>query len=171
MKTYLKITTLSCLFIVFSFFGYQVFAKINSKNKEHKELQILPEFSFETLTKKEYTNKHLKDNQTTIIIYFNSGCDFCQNEARIIKKHINQFRDVQFLFVSHEPIEDIQNFAKQYQLDHYDNITFLFDKRDHFTHRFGATSVPYLLIYNKNKELIKRHKGQLTISGLIKAIN
>ncbi len=170
MKKYIKILIISLGLIIFSFLGYQVSAKINTKVKVEKTLQIIPEFSFQNLEGETFTKKDLKKGQQTIFIYFNSGCDYCQNEAKLIKEHIDEFNNVQLIFVSIETIDEIKTFSKQYQLDNYDNITFLSDKRDGFTTRFGATSVPYLLIYDKNQKLIKKHKGQLTLNGLQKAL-
>ncbi len=170
MKKSIKILIVGFGVSLFSFLGYQVSAKISSKTKIENTLQTLPDFLFENLKGKAFTNKDLKKKQQTIFIYFNSGCDYCQNEAKLIKEHIDKFNNVQLIFVSIETIDEIKTFSKQYQLDNYDNITFLSDKRDDFTTRFGATSVPYLLIYDQDQKLIKKHKGQLTISGLQKAL-
>ncbi len=77
---------------------------------------------------------------------------------------------MQFIFVSTEPIEIIKQFAEQYNLNNQPNITFLYDNLDTFSSRFDANSIPYILIYNKNQKLIKKHKGQLNAKGILRAL-
>lgn len=156
---------------ILAYLGYSIVAKTNQKKVIAKQLQLIPEFELLTLHGELFTNKNLRPNLNTVFIYFNSECDFCQHEAKDISNTIERFKNTQFIFVSVEPIEVIQNFAEQYNLNNQSNITFLHDNLDIFHNRFGATSIPYILIYNKNQELIKKHKGQLNAKGILNAIN
>lgn len=156
---------------ILAFLGYSIVAKTNQKKVIAKQLQVIPEFELLTLHGELFTNKNLQPNVYTVFIYFNSECDFCQHEAKDISNTIEKFKNTQFIFVSIEPIEVIQNFAEQYNLNNQSNITFLHDNLDIFHNRFGARSIPYILIYNKNQELIKKHKGQLNAKGILNTIN
>ncbi len=170
MKKYLKIITISSSIFLFFFLGYQVFAKITIKSKVEKKLQTIPDFSFLTLENNVFSNKELEKEKPAIFIYFNSECDYCQYEATIIQENIHQFDNIQILFVSFEDKEAIHTFSKQFELHIYDNVTFLSDTKGDFSERFGATSVPYLLIYDKKQKLVKKHKGLLNIGTILKAI-
>ena len=55
-----------------------------------------------TLKEELFSNKNLKPNQSTIFIYFNSECDFCQHEAQTISNHIDKFNAVQFVFSGYQ---------------------------------------------------------------------
>ncbi len=171
MKKILKLGIIVLGFGLLSFTGVQVISKIHYKSEVEETLQTIPQFSFETINGISFSNKKLKKDLTTIFIYFNSECGFCEQEAKSIQENIEHFKNTQLIFVSFEPVYKISTFSRQYKLDTYDNITFLFDKRDDFATRFDATSVPYLLIYDKDQKLIKKHKGQLSIRGLLNAIN
>lgn len=74
------------------------------------------------------------------------------------------------MFVSTEPINAIKQFSKQYSLHNKQNITFLYDNLDIFSSRFDANSIPYVLIYNQNQKLIKKHKGQLNAKGILRVL-
>jgi peroxiredoxin len=152
------------------FFGFKIGSKIGEKKKVAEVLETLPDFSFQTLDGVEFTNNSLIRNQYSVLIYFNSECNFCQHEAQSISDNLEKFKDVEFLFVSTESSGTIQQFSQQYNLDNKKTITFLHDYLDTFSSRFDATSIPYLLIYNKEGQLIKRHKGQLNAGGILKAI-
>jgi thiol-disulfide isomerase/thioredoxin len=167
----------SILIIVFigtfgllSYLGFNVISKAKEKNKVAKQLETIPEFKFLTFEQKPFKKANLKPNTNAIFIYFNSECDFCQHEAQSISTNLDSFKNVQFIFVSTEPIAIIQQFSKQYNLDNQQNIIFLYDNLSTFSRRFDANSIPYLLIYDQNQKLIKKHKGQLNAKGILRAL-
>ncbi|AOR27661.1 redoxin [Formosa sp. Hel1_33_131] len=153
-----------------SYLGYNIIIKAKEKKAIAEQLQTIPEFEFFTLEQQPFTKADLKPNLNAIFIYFNSDCDFCHYEAQNISDNLDSFKNVQFVFVSTESIEVIQNFSKQYNFYNQQNITFLYDNNSLFSSQFDATSIPYVLIYDKNQELIKKHKGQLNVKGVLRAL-
>ncbi|AJR02833.1 peroxiredoxin family protein [Siansivirga zeaxanthinifaciens] len=168
-KTFLFIVVAGVLGLL-SYLGYNIISKAKEKNQIAKQLEIIPELDLLTLAQKTFTKANLRPNTNTIFIYFNSECDFCQHEAQSISDNVDSFKNVQFIFVSTEPIEIIKRFAEQYKLNNQQNITFLYDSLSTFSSRFDANSIPYILIYNKNQKLIKKHKGQLNAKGILRAL-
>jgi len=168
-KTILFIV-LICVFGLLSYLGFNVISKAKEKKQIAKQLEIIPEFEFLTLEQKPFTKAKIKPNTNTIFIYFNSECDFCQHEAQSISDNLDSFKNVQFIFVSTEPIETIQQFAEQNNLNNKQNITFLYDIINTFSSQFDAHSIPYLLIYDQNQKLIKKHTGQLNANGILRAL-
>ncbi|WP_336128007.1 peroxiredoxin family protein [Mesoflavibacter sp. CH_XMU1422-2] len=168
-KTILIIVAVTVLGLL-SFLGYNVISKTKEKNQIAKQLEIIPEFEFLTLDQKPFTKANLKTNLNTIFIYFNSECDFCQHEAQSISNNLDSFKNVQIIFISTESIDTIKKFSEQYNLNNQQNITFLNDNLNTFSSRFDANSIPYLLIYDQNQKLIKKHKGQLNAKGILRAL-
>lgn len=171
MKKTIKPLVLLLVIGLLSYLGYGIITKMSYKNEVAVTLQTIPEFHFKTLENKRYTKGNLKPNTSTIFIYFNTECNFCQHEAQSIKENLENFKNIQLVFVSTEPIETIKSFASTHNLLNQQNITFLYDSTNHFSNRFDANSYPYVLIYNSNQELVKKHKGQLkaeTIINLLK---
>ena len=167
----LKILILLAVVLLLSYLGYGVVSKINNKSNVELALQQIPEFSFNTLQNTMFSKVNLKPNKPTIFIYFNSECDYCQHEAQSISASISKFQDVQLLFVSTEPIDSIKNFAGTYNLFQQPNIAFLHDSTDTFSNRFDATSIPYVLIYDAQQQLIKKHKGQLKAETILSILS
>ncbi len=170
MKTYLKITVIGLGLLLLCFMGYKVTDQIQQKTKVKEMLKTIPEFSFETLEEGVFTKNDLLSNKATVFIYFNTECNYCQNEAISIKKSIEEFKNTQLIFVSSEAKETINTFAEFYKLNTYDYVNFLFDSKDDFSNRFDATSIPYVLIYDENQVLIRKHKGQLKAEGILKTL-
>lgn len=169
-KKSILIIVLIGVFSLLSYLGYNVISKAKEKNQIARQLETIPEFKFLTLEQLPFSKVNLKPKLNTIFIYFNSECDFCQHEAQSISDNLDKFKNTQFIFVSTEPIEVIKKFAEQYNLNNQTNIAFLYDNLDTFSSRFDANSIPYILIYNKNQKLIKKHKGQLNANGILRAL-
>lgn len=168
-KTILIIIVIAVLGVL-TYLGFNVVSKAKEKNQIAKQLEVIPEFKFLTLEQQPFTKANLKPNLNTIFIYFNSDCDFCQHEAQSISDNLDKFKDVLFIFVSTEPIAIIQQFSVQYNLNDQQNITFLYDSLSTFSSQFETNNIPYLLIYDKNQKLIKKHKGQLNAKGISRAL-
>ncbi len=169
-KKSILIIVLIGVFGLLSYLGFNVISKAKEKNQIAKQLETIPDFEFLTLEQDSFTKTNLKPNTNTIFIYFNSECDFCQHEAQSISDNLDGFKNVQFIFVSTEPIEVIKQFSEQYNLINQQNVTFLHDNIDTFSSRFDANSIPYLLIYDQKQKLIKKHKGQLNAKGILRAL-
>jgi len=158
------------LFSLLLYLGYNVITKSKEKNRIAKQLQTIPKFELKTLNDIPFANSNLKPNISTIFIYYNSECDFCHHEAESISRNLNEFENVQFIFVSTENIDTIKQFSEKHKLDNQAIITFLYDSDYQFTTQFNAQSIPYVLIYNKNKKLIKKHNGQLNANGILRVL-
>ncbi len=171
----MKIKNLKTIvFFLFAFviisLSIQVVMKINQKNQVSAILQIMPKFLFKTLENKDFSNDNLNKNLNTVFIYFNTECEYCKDEAKLLSNKKTSIKNIEFIFVSSEAIQSIKQFASFYNLDSSLSITFLQDSQDVFYEKFNASSIPYILIYNKKRELLKAHKGQLNfeyISNLI----
>ncbi len=171
MKKKLKIGILCVVLGIFGYLGYKVVSKIGYKKEVKERLQTMPSFAFKDVaTGTVYTEKNIPKNKPTMFVYFNSDCDFCQHEAQMIQEHITELQNVTILFVSRNPETTIQEFAEKYHLANYPNVHFLRDEKDTFYLKFDANSIPYMLVYSKNKELILRNKGQLNIKTILKKI-
>ena len=107
MKLYLKTTVVVLGLGLLCFLGYQVYAKMQYKQEVEAALKTMPDFSFETLKGETFTQNNLDTDRPTVLIYFNSGCDYCQHEAQSIEQHIESFKEVQLVFVSYETKEAI----------------------------------------------------------------
>lgn len=170
-KNKIGIIVIIIIVSLLSYLGYNIITKTKKKSKITKQIQTIPKFELETLDSISFTNQNLKPNLSTIFIYFNSDCDFCHHEAESISQNLNKFEDVQFIFVSFEETKAIKKFAELYKLNSEENIIFLEDKKGEFSTIFNASSIPYILIYNQNYKLIKKHNGQLNANGILRVLN
>ena len=170
-KRILKLTLLVVVIGVIFILVYKVISRTREINAIANKVKTIPAFSFTALDNQQFTRENLNLNMSIVFLYFNSECDFCQLEAAKISDAINDFKDVQLVFVSTEPIAKIKLFSEQYKLNNQENIVFLNDSNDDFYNLFNATSIPFILIYDKNQTLKKIYKGQLTVKSILKIAN
>ncbi|WP_457617974.1 peroxiredoxin family protein [Lutibacter sp.] len=171
MKKYLRIIIVVVLVTTLGYLGYNITKKINYKNEVAERIKTIPEFSFLTLNNQVFTENGLTKNSYKLFVYFNSECEYCQSEASQISKNLAQFKNTQLIFVSFEPINSIKQFAIDYNLLEKENVLFLQDKKLEFAEIFDAKSIPFMLLYSKDNQLIEKYKGATKIENILKHIN
>ena len=88
----------------------------------------------------------------------------------MIQESVNKFAPYQLVFVSFEKPKDINSFAKKHNLLNYDNVHFVCDTKVTFATTFDVQSLPCLVLYDKNQQLIEKIKGQTKVETLIKKL-
>lgn len=171
MKKILKIVIPILIISLLAFMSYKVVSKINHKKQVAETIKKMPNFSYVTFENKVFTQENLVQNKATIFIYFNSECDFCNHEAEMVQQNLEQLKDIQVVFISFEPIEKIKQFATKFKLLNHDNIYFLSDSKISFATTFDVTSMPCLVLYDKENNLIEKIKGQVRIETVLEKFN
>jgi peroxiredoxin len=170
IKKYLKISIPILVLGLLAFMGYKVISKINHKNEVAEQIKTIPAFSYKTVKGQIFSNTDLKNDTPTVFLYFNSECEHCQSEAEQIRDNIEKFVNVQLVFISFEESKKIMAFATKFKLIGYDKITFLCDSKVSFSTTFDVNSLPTVVIYDKNKKLIEKIKGQIKVENILKKI-
>jgi peroxiredoxin len=170
MKKYLKIFITLVFVILLSFMVYKIVTKINHKKVVAANIQFIPDFKYQNLRGQSFANKNLKPYTPTLFIYFNSECEYCNEEAQMIQESVDKFRPYQLVFVSFEKPEKINSFAQKHNLLNYDNIHFVCDSKVTFATTFDIQSLPCLVLYDKNQQLIEKIKGQTKVETLVKKL-
>jgi peroxiredoxin len=170
MKNTLKIIIPVLFIVIFGFMIFQITSKINHKKKVAENIKTIPNFNFQNISGGKFTNENLIKNTPTLFIYFNSECEFCNEEAEMIKVNVEKFRPFQLIFISIEKLELIKSFAVKHKLNCYDKINFLSDTQVSFAPTFDVKSLPCLVLYDKDRHLIEKIKGQIKPEVLIKKL-
>jgi peroxiredoxin len=171
MKRLLKIMLPILILGAITFMSYKVVSKINHKTAVAEHINIIPGFSYKTIEGKMFSNTDLKEKMPTVFLYFNSECEHCQSEATQIRDNVRKFTIAQLLFISFEEPKNIAAFATKYKLNHYDNINFLCDSKVSFATTFDVNSLPTVVIYDKNKKLVTKIKGETKVGNILKKLN
>ncbi|MFP3594594.1 TlpA family protein disulfide reductase [Chryseobacterium sp. SIMBA_038] len=165
-KKFLKI---SAVIVPVVLIGVIVYLFLNLQNKKEKieALKNAPTLSLKTIDQNIFTEQNLADDRTKIIIYFSPSCHFCQAEAEELSKNIQDTKNIQWIWVASESLNEIKEFAVKYNLDKQSNIFWCHDEMATLYRKLGMSSVPYFLVYDKNNHLTKRNSGAIKLEKLI----
>jgi hypothetical protein len=164
-KKFILFTLFTLVCIGVFWMGYSSIQKIALKKKVADSLKSIPVFKANS---PDSTLISLQQKTPTAIIYFNTDCDHCQYEATQIKKNILKFRNAQILMLSIEPLTNIRTFITKYRLENLDNLRVGQISGKTAVETFGFKSVPHILIYNAESQLVKEYKGETKIEAILK---
>ena len=105
------------------------------------------------------------------MIYFKTDCPFCEKEAEVISKNMNEFQHTDFIFITRSDTADVRNFAVVHKLKNKTNVRFLQDKEKTYYKFYTASMTPSIHIYDRNKELKLFTEGFLSKDELLKYIH
>jgi len=113
-------------------------------------------------------NLDLETGKSTIIIHFSPTCDFCDQEAKIIKNYFSEFEKSQVIFTSNHSKKSIKNFQEKHELDAFPNIYFLQYQKNQFQELFGTRKLPSIFIFDTQFGLLKKIDEAISAKTLIK---
>lgn len=157
----------SIVIVVLVFLGIQIYQKAEEQKIVKKNREKIPALVLENITEGTFFTKNIDKERNTLFIVFNPDCHFCQLEATEMQEKAMDFKDFNVYFVSTAPKEEIQKFAKIYGFNNSNNITFLYDHTDSFATAVGAHTVPFMMLYDAQHQLIKAYKGSVKLDLIL----
>jgi len=161
----IKIILITVVVSLIGFFVIKTFATVRHKKKIRQRLTTslnLPLVDLDSIPLVQDSH-----GKATLVVYFNPDCEHCQAEAKTIQSHIDDFKEINILFVSSEPIRTLRQFQGTYGLRNIPNVQFgKIDPSKAFD-TFGSVTFPYLLIYDANNHMIMDFKGGIKLKTLL----
>lgn len=133
----------------------------------------LPAFSFRLLDSITIFNtKSILKGKPTVFVLFSPDCDHCAQLAREIKSNVNNFDEVNLFMLSPPmPFDDIRMFAQVQDLVHTKQITIGQDFDFFFGSFFRAETVPFIVIYDKDRKLFNVLKRATKLEELLNELD
>lgn len=139
-----------------------------SGNPPYKQTKKLPNFEIETVGKGLFKTAQIKKNTPVVIMFFSPGCDHCIKQFEAMKKRIAEFKNIQIVMATYQPIEELAEFNKKYQLQKYPNIVTGRDVNYFFPPFFEISNFPYMAFYDKTGKLVTAFEGNMTVDNMLK---
>lgn len=133
----------------------------------------LPAFSFRLLDSTTIFNtKSILKGKPTVFVLFSPDCDHCAQMAREIKSNVEHFDEVNLFMLSPPmPFDDIRKFAQVNDLVRTRQITIGQDFDFFFGSFFWAETVPFIVIYNKDRKLFNVLKRATKLEELLSELD
>jgi peroxiredoxin len=174
MKTKKKIVASSLVIIMVALAGWMIYSSVKKlKKKEEMSASIseVPQFVFLNVDSSAVSVNASFTEHPLVIIYFNSECDYCREEAQTISDSIVLFDGIELLFISMEPLGVIEDFAEEKALENHNHVAFGQIDETVLNDVLGIITAPQLFIYNREGKLTKQFKGSTKIEAIIKYAN
>ena len=147
------------LFVVFL-----LIEKVSLKNAARQRMESVSNFAVYDLDSSRIL---FTSGCKTLLVYFDSGCDYCEKEIADIHKNIMVFQEIDIVLVSSEQINAIASFQNKHSdLIRTARVRFGKINADQAYESFGSLIVPQIFIYEKDGSLIKRFTGETCIKVL-----
>ena len=151
---------------LFLFFFYQIRKKVADKKQAASKIQHLPTQKFFNLDSTDY----YLPKQKVVLIFFNSGCEHCQNEMNEIKEKINLFKGHSIIFLSSENLQAISLAVRTFKLDSLPNVTFAKILPGDVFDTFGSVSIPHIFVYDDSGNLTQEFKGETKVEAIANSL-
>jgi thioredoxin-related protein len=155
---------------LFSMYPVQAQTPANVPDPPYLKNPGIPPFRLLEVDSVHYvTNSDLKKNHKVLIMFFSPECDHCKHQMRDILADINKFKDIEILMATFQPFEEMKNFYNYYRIQDHSNILMGRDEKYMFPPYFRMQSLPFLALYDKKGQFIKRFEGNQKADSILLA--
>ncbi|MBK8685097.1 MAG: hypothetical protein IPN26_08890 [Bacteroidetes bacterium] len=127
----------------------------------------LLEFNVVGHDEKLYYSRDIPFGKPVVLVLFNPSCGHCAEVAQKIKAHINQFLDVQFVFITGlNLLGELKTFAESTGIHDQKNIIVSADNSDVTKEIFEYKGIPQIMVYNKDHFLQKTFYKEVDTDSL-----
>lgn len=127
----------------------------------------VPPFSFTRVPdSSRFVKADLKKNKAVLVIVFSPDCEHCQHELKDLIAHMNLFKDVQIVMVSHLDYHFIKTFYQDNKLAAYPNIIMGRDYSYFFGTFYKIKFLPAIFLYNKKGQFVKAFGGSVPVKKI-----
>lgn len=162
------------LFFLALLFSFQqlVFAQTAGDNTPgYKKNTALPTFRVMKVAGAEVINTaDIPKGKPTMFVLFMPDCEHCEKLADTIIMNMNRLKDIGIYMLTPATLTDIKDFTAKKGLAKYENIVLARDYDIFFPKFFDAYDVPFIAIYDKNKQFVTSFGQNAQFKQVLKAL-
>lgn len=154
--------------------GIVVYVLIISLIKRRNDISSIlqfPEIQALTLNGEVFNSKvALLSSKRTALVFFDPDCELCRIELDGIRSSYPLCRNVQWLFLTLSPSENVELFLQNCPLDIIPNAFILREDWPDIYHLYKIKKYPALFIYDENGRLMKYHRSATSIKTIVQEL-
>lgn len=146
-----------------------------AKNTYEKPLAqpgaTLPSFAFLTSDERVYFDTSLRKNTPLILVLFNPSCGHCMEVAVNMKSRIQALSGADIVFLTgNNLLAELPSFIQQTRIYGLPNVYVGIDHSDVSKQLFEYNGIPQIMVYNKNRILLKTYYKQIDLDEIVQLI-
>lgn len=118
-----------------------------------------------------FNTYNVEEGKPTILFFFSPDCDHCQMITDSLVKYMPEMKKADFYMFTFMPLSMLRPFAEQHGLNSLKNVTVGKDYDFFFPMYYKAETVPWLVVYDRKKRLVKAWNGGVKMPELIRMLN
>ena len=144
----------------------------SSDEKMFTAISTLPSFNIISLdSTKIIKSTDLGSGKSLIFFFFSPGCEHCQKEAEQLVKMGNTSSDITIFLITEESLQEARAFTKFYGLNKLKNVLVGKDYQYSFFKIFLPQSIPFIVVYGRNKQIKKIFLGETDLRLIESTLN
>ncbi|HEX6334936.1 MAG TPA: thioredoxin [Flavisolibacter sp.] len=115
-----------------------------------------------------YTKEKIPTNRPVLVMLFSPECSHCQQETESLIAHKGQFRDIQVIMTTTQPLWQMNDFIKRNRLHELDFVVVGRDLYYMLPPFYMIRNLPFLGLYNHKGKLIRGLEGSHGMPAVLK---
>ncbi|MBO9571664.1 MAG: redoxin domain-containing protein, partial [Chitinophagaceae bacterium] len=152
------------IIILIAFFSFTS-ASAQYEVPPYKKDKNIPMFELLKVDNSVWSSAKLKKNQPVTIIFFSPVCEHCIHQFEDMVKNMKSLKNVQIVMATYQPIEELAEFNKKYNIAKYTNIVTGRDANYFLPPFYRVTNFPYFAFYDKNGKFKSVFEGNLSVEN------
>jgi hypothetical protein len=126
-----------------------------------------PDFRLVTMAGKTYTNQDLSKKGNIFVMLFNPTCGHCEDQAKLFREHIDQFKNTQLFLVAGDKMKEyLQGFVDATSIGNMPQMILGIDSAQLIDKAFIYQGLPQINIYNAHHVLQHIYTGNVPMDTL-----
>ena len=139
----------------------------NTTNKALEAIKEVPSFKIISIDSSQILDsKEIPQGRPLIFVYFDPDCAHCNKETEAIMAHFTSLRRTRLYFLTNGDQIQTKEFYKRYRFDTTVNISLWRDYNYSFFGKFLPPGVPYIVVYDSERKLLKLYNGETDINEI-----
>jgi len=147
-------------------------AQTATQEPPYKQFPTLPPLQLllsDSTTK--FTKDDLPKKKPVFFLLFSPDCSHCQHTTEEILKYKDDFKDIEIVMATLNPLWQMNEFIEKYKLKELPNMVVGKDYSYVMPSFFNIKNLPFMAFYNKKGDLISIYEGSLDISRVLTIFN
>jgi hypothetical protein len=133
----------------------------------HAQKGKLPPFRMQTSSGTIFKAEHLPMGKPIILIYFDPGCDHCDELLKAFFSRAGEFTKASVAMITYEHPSRLLAFEKAFHTKDHRNIYTGTEGQSFFVRNYyGISSMPFVALYNSMGDLVKEYRINPSLSDL-----
>lgn len=164
MKKTLLIVSVAFLALFGSLQLYVYLSRPTTANELRERVATLPALSLKDRNGNGFT---IPTGKPVVLIYFNSTCDHCQRQLKVLRDNLSLFANASLVLMSSQGMEEVVPVTDVLGFDKESNIHVVQVTHEDLTETFGVLGLPHIFVYSAEGKLVALFAGETTAAVIV----